>query len=33
SFDQDGEIRCLRQGAISLSRLEKVAGQKIKMDK
>ena len=33
SFSEDGEIRCLRQGAISLSRLEKVAGQKIKMDK
>lgn len=32
-FEQDGEIRCLRQGAISLARLEKVAGQKIKMDK
>lgn len=32
-FEEDGEIRCLRQGAISLSRLEKVAGQKIKMDK
>ncbi len=33
SFAEDGEIRCLRQGAIALSRLEKVVGKKIKMDK
>jgi len=33
SFSEDGEIRCLRQGAIALSRLEKVVGKKIKMDK
>lgn len=30
-YEPDGEVICLRQGAIELARLEKVLGQKIKM--